>query len=363
MASLDDAKALFSHDSSRMLDQVALYVEEFAASFEAGAGVAVPPATFSNAVLCGMGGSGIVGDLVLAAVDPTLPLAASVAKDYHVPRWIRNGSLVVAISYSGDTEETLNCALEAQEQGAFVIGISSGGGLARVCRGRRSLHVPLPSGRQPRAALSYLFGTTLGVAQALGWAKLQLDDAWKQRLRGLQQALGPSSPEPRNPAKQFARDLFDKVPVWYASSPLGPVALRGRAQLNENAKMQARHQVLPESSHNDLVAWAHLDRPANHFVGLLRQPDEPPEIRHRFDFLHSVLKRGRVSHREYVVGAPDRLGRILEALVFVDHVSLYAAALRGVDPGPIEVIGELKGVMARKGMAPQLAKRVGALPS
>lgn len=348
MDSLDAPKEYAAVDRSDMFGVLPGFVDDFFRSFEAAQKVPLrAPSGLANVVMAGMGGSGISANLTASLLGPEASVPLEIVNDYRLPGSVGPRSVVVAISYSGDTEETVSCAAQAQRQQAYLVGISSGGRLAEVCADAGAPHVRLMGGRQPRMALGHLWGSLLGVAAALRLAPVRADRRLEEEVRPFAQAFLPAAPEKGNPAKQFARDLYRRSPVWYAAAPLGPVALRGRCQLNENAKMAARHQVLPEASHNDLVPWSQIHDADGHFVGLLRQADEPPQIRTRFEFLHSVLKRQKVTHREYVVRGSTPLARMLDGLMFVDYVSAYAALLRGVDPSPIDVIRDLKARLAR----------------
>lgn len=347
MTSLDEPASMAKVDRSGMLATAGGLLDDFLAAFRAArTNRYEAPANLGHLVVSGMGGSGISGTLAQSLLAATSRLPVTVVKDYHLPTFVGPATLLVAVSYSGDTEETLSCVAEAQSRRTSVVAICSGGKLAGLPRGPRFKLLKVPSGRQPRAALGHLLGSLLGLAASLQLAPLEPDARLEREVREAKDRVRPESPEATNPAKQFARDLHRAFPYWYGSGVLAPVALRGRCQLNENAKMLARNEELPEGNHNELVPWSQVEDPQRYFVGLLRQADEPPKVRSRFDFLHSVLKRRKVPHREYVVHATTPLGKVLQGILFVDHVSLYAAILRGVDPAPIEVIGELKARLA-----------------
>ncbi len=210
----------------------------------------------------------------------------------------------------------------------------------------------------PRAALPHLFGTLWGAFSALKFTTGRPDAAFARDLRAFHATVKPDIDEGRNLAKQFARDLHDKFPFWYASSPWSSVALRARAQLNENAKMLGRNDVLPEACHNEFVAWDNVPDGARYFVGFIRQPREPREIALRFEFLSEVLKRKGVQMREFRAPEMTPLGRLLSAFLFVDYVSVYAAVLRGVDPSPIPIINDLKQRLAEPRHETPIARRV-----
>lgn len=359
MVSLDDPKTWTRFDGHGMLKVLETYVDDFATAFRAASTLRLrPPKRMTHVVVTGMGGSGITGTLAQDLVRPEAPVPVATFKDYTLPAYVGKETVVIAVSYSGQTEETLSCAEEALRRGAYVVGISSGGRLKELTSTGNAFHVPVPPGRQPRVALPHLLGALTGTLHALGVAKLEFDPPAANAAKAAQATLLPQSPEAQNPAKQFARALHDKFPVWYTSYPLAAVGLRGRCQLNENAKKIARNDVLPEGNHNDLVSWSQMQRPEKYFVGLLRQPDEAPPIRTRFEFFEAILKRKKVTHLSYVVRSPTRLGRVLEGLIFVDYVSVYTAFMRGTDPTPVEIIDELKQLLAKNGKPPVVERRV-----
>jgi glucose/mannose-6-phosphate isomerase len=359
MKTLDDASRTKRLDSQGMLGVLDGYVDGFLQAYRAASHARLAaPAGLGNVLICGMGGSGIGGNLVAGLIRPECPVPLTILKDYQVPGAVGPKSLVIAVSYSGNTEETLTVALEARARGATLVGVSSGGQLMKLAKERGSAYLPVEAGFAPRAALPHLFGTLLGAANALRLATLAPDAGLASHLRRVHAGLKPDVPERSNPAKQWARELHVRLPVWYGAGPLAPVALRARCQLNENAKMISRNDELPEANHNELVAWNSVKRGGGYFVGLLRQPDEPKEIARRFEFVETVLARRKVPRRTFTATAPTPLGRVLETLLFVDYVSVYAAFLRGVDPTPVDVIGALKDVLGKSGRAPEIRKRL-----
>lgn len=359
MKDLDDVVRMRKIDAQAMLTTLDGYVDGFLDAYRAASNARVAaPASLGNVLICGMGGSGIGGNLVAGLVRPECPVPITILKDYAVPGAVGPKTLVLAVSYSGNTEETLNAALEAKARGATIVGISSGGQLMKLTKERGSTHLPVKGGFMPRVALPHLFGTLLGAANALRLTTLAPDARLESHLRAFHGTLRPHVPERANPAKRWARLMHRSLPVWYGAGPLASVALRARCQLNENAKMVARNDEIPEANHNELVAWNAVERGGDYFVGLLRQTDEPREIASRFDFVASVLSRRKVPHEALTLEAPTPLGRVLEGLLFVDYVSVYAALLRDVDPSPVDVIGDLKDLLGKSGRAPEIRKRL-----
>jgi glucose/mannose-6-phosphate isomerase len=332
---------------ARLGDQVA---EGWAAAWEAAAGVADmrPSGGWDGVVVCGMGGSAIGADVIHVAL-PHLRLPYEGARCYEPPSWITPRTLVVAVSYSGGTEETLSCVNAACQIGNRPVCIAGGGSLASQAAERGWLRVPLPVGLQPRAALGYLTTAVAAVLARAGLAS-QMDQQVKEAaalLRELAAEFSPAVPEPQNAAKVLARRLHGRLAVVYGYGVTAPAARRWKTQLNENAKMPAAFGELPELDHNEIVGWEGdpglLQR--LHVVAL----DDPlgdERIRRR---LAPTLARARERAAGVdVVSArgTSPLARCLSAAYVGDWVSLYSALLSGVDPTPVAAIEQLKHALA-----------------
>lgn len=358
MPAWDDPKTVAANDPGRMLAALDGYVDDFLTSWKAGSrGPLKIPSPLRNVVISGLGGSGIVGSLAAELVRDSCAVPIVIVKDYDLPAFAGKDTLVICVSYSGNTEETLDVALQAKGKGCTLITISSGGRLQRV-HGAHEQHISVPADRQPRAALPLMLGSLLGVLSGLKLTKHRLEPASERHVRSFHEGVKLSTSEQTNRAKRTARALVEKYPSWYAARPLVGVALRARHQINENSKMLARNDEVPECNHNDLVPWGETRDGARHWVGILRTASDPPQIARRLDFFIDLLERQRVTHEEFVADAPGVVGQVLQALVYVDYVSVYAALLRGVDPTPVPIIGQLKDLLAKHGRAPQLAKQI-----
>lgn len=345
---LDDPVVRKVRDPQDMLDLVLGLPDQVLAGWEAGKEAELPPhpSPPSAVAVLGMGGSGIGGDLLrtLLAGEGRIPVV--VVKDYKVPRWIGPGTLAFAVSYSGNTEETLAAYQMARDQGASPVAITSGGKLAEMAQRDGVPLVRIPPGFPPRAALGYLFFPMLAVLHRLGALK-NLEEGVRECvevLRSLGDRLGPSAPVDRNPAKQLATRLLGRIPVVYAAtSLLEPAALRWKCQFNENSKVLALWNVFPELNHNETVGWGVEEELAQIFqVVLLRDREEEPRIAQRVAItVDLALHRARGLHEVWTEGY-GKLARLFSAILFGDLTSVYLAYLRGVDPTPVPVIEELK---------------------
>ncbi|MCX8176293.1 MAG: bifunctional phosphoglucose/phosphomannose isomerase [Candidatus Bathyarchaeota archaeon] len=307
---------------------------------------------FLNVVFLGMGGSSIGGSLLKdwCYEDALLPI--EVCRDSIVPGYLSSKTLVFAISYSGNTQETLHSFSLALKKGCTIIGLSSGGLLEEYCLRFNVKHVKVPSGFQPRLALPYLF-----IPPALILEKLELVRGFKNELmealsilRSLGEDLKPSTPLNHNEAKILALNLKDKLPVIYGFRWLNSVAYRWKTQINENSKVFCKYDVLPELNHNEVVGWENIKPPLLNFLSiiLLRDRDEPLEIKVRIEILKEILKEKTEKIFEVYGKGKSKLSKMLSTIYTGDYVSFYLAIINRVNPTPVKTINMLKRALEEK---------------
>ena len=304
-----------------------------------------PLAANRRVIVVGMGGSGIAGAILAAwlAVERGTPVMP--VHDSRLPAWVGEGDLVVAVSYSGNTLETLAATREAMRRGCELVGISSGGTLRDLCSGRGLPFVPVPPGMMPRSAFGYVFGGLAGLFDANEIAPEVRTAAKALRDRGAK--LAPKVPDAKNPAKKLAAKVKGRTPIIYGTPTYGPVARRWQTEFNENAKVLAWSSVVPEADHNELVGWAE-DPAARRFAPiLLRDPGESDFDRAMLDATRELIKP-KVKVEEVRAEGPTLLARMLTTLQLGDWTSFYLAILRRVDPTPVAVIGKLKARLAKR---------------
>ncbi len=299
--------------------------------------------------VAGMGGSAIGGDLVSNVYDVSLPSAMVTVRNYHLPHWLDSRSLVFAVSYSGNTEETLACLDEALERGCRTVCICSGGRLAAVAEERGLPLVKVPAGLQPRAALGYLSVPIAACLEHLGLVESVEADLQEAAalLRKLVLRLGPDVPAAENTAKQTALALAGSVPVIYGCELTAVAARRWKCQINENAKMLAFANEFPELDHNELVGWenppAALEMAR---VVYLEDAGVHPQNQRRMDITADTLEAAGVQVTRLATEGESRLARLMSSIIIGDYVSLYLSVLGGIDPSPVERIEELKRRLA-----------------
>jgi glucose/mannose-6-phosphate isomerase len=312
-----------------------------------------PPDEVTEVAFCGMGGSAIAADLVVGAYAERLRMPIGVVRDYTLPGWIGERTLVILSSYSGDTEETLTCASQALERNSLCVAITSGGKLGSFYAGEGVPVVPLAPGLQPRAALLWMLVPTLILLERTGvlpQVGSDLEEA-RETVAAAVAALGPEVPESENPAKQLGRALQGGVPLLWGAELSAPVAVRWRSQISENAKLPALSSALPELDHNELVGFAGTpaDLATLLRLVLLRDPRQHRQVERRFDLTRELVEPH--VDRVFSITAEGRapLARMLDLVMLGDYASLYLALLRGVDPGPVEAIERLKARLAETG--------------
>lgn len=343
-----------------MFQAMATYVKDYKDAYAAARGQALPaPTQVDQVVLTGMGGSGIGASLAEALLQPAAPKPIFVVKDYRLPAWVSARTFVVATSYSGNTEETLSCVADARERGALVAGITSGGHLASYLRKNGLTSFDVPTGRQPRAALPLLFGALGGFLDGVGLGKLTLDPLDENILQNVHVQLQPKLSGTEDRALRLAEHLRNAQPTIVGQGHLWPVAQRWKTQLNENSKIFARAEPLPEMNHNDLVPWSQTPKQPVDALLLLRRNKEPKEVATRFDFLTEVAQKERVPVETIRAASRTPVGQCLEHLLYADYTSVYTAILRHVDPTPVPVIAELKQRLETYGLARDVRARLG----
>jgi len=346
LAALDDPEALAAIDRSGMLEMVARTGSQLRRGFELGrSGAALPSAEgLGSIVVCGMGGSGVSGDVLRVLFAGRLPVPILVEKGYVLPASCHDRALVFAVSFSGNTEETLSAYGEGVARSCRMVAVSAGGELAAFAAADGVPHVRLPDDvAMPRAALGYLAGALIGCLEAIGMVEASAEvDSAARLLDELAPSLGPARPAEENEAKLIAAWLGARTPlVWGSEGLAQAAALRWKCQLNENAKMPAFHDVLPELDHNEVEGWSARSGEAFAAV-VLRHAGEDPRIQARVDATLSAVAPSGLEARQVHARGSSPAERLFSLIVLGDFASVYAALLRGIDPTPVPILTGLK---------------------
>jgi glucose/mannose-6-phosphate isomerase len=342
-------------DSLHFLDAVVGLPEQLAAAHEAAGRIDTahfaPLGSVDNIICMGMGGSGIAGDVFATALNDELPVPAVVLKQYRVPAFVGPRTLAFALSYSGDTEETVSMARAAARCGARLVCVSSGGALEALATEYGGLHVRCPGGYLPRAAIGALVAPLFVAAFRSGLAPgahAQLVMAQAQ-LAHRREKCRPEVEAPANPARELARRIDRTIPLVYGGGALGAVAAyRWKCDFNENAKAPAFSAAHPELGHNEICGWGQHGDVTRQLITLveLRHGFEHERLDARFDAVRSAIEE--TLHQVLLVEAEGegRLAQLLDLMYLGDFVSCYLALDNDVDPGPIDAIFQLKQRLA-----------------
>jgi glucose/mannose-6-phosphate isomerase len=303
-----------------------------------------------NIVILGMGGSAIGGDLVKSLVAAEAKIPIIVHRDYALPAYVNERTLLIGSSYSGNTEETLSGFELALKTGAKKLAITSGGKLQKMAE---TQHIPvfkIEYKSQPRAALGFSFIPILGVLQKLGFIRDKSADVAETVavLEGLVTELDETSTVKVNPAKQLAQRLYGRLPVIYGAGITAEAAHRWKTQINENSKAWGFYEVFPELNHNATVGFPLPKEIASKIrVVLLRSPTFNQRIKLRYDITCELLKQAGVAYEFVDSEGKSPLAQMVSLVSIGDWVSYYLAILYGVDPSPVKVISYLKDRLAK----------------
>jgi glucose/mannose-6-phosphate isomerase len=304
--------------------------------------------SIENIVFSGMGGSALAA--LLAQTWPGFHVPFEISRGYTLPGYVSSKTLVIASSYSGNTEETIAALETAEAAGAHVIVISSGGALKDKANAAGHPWIELPKASQPRFATLYSFKAFVTVLEQLGFVRATEAEKSIHETAGFLKSQieqwKPTTPTHDNPAKKLALDLIGLSPVVYAGPLLAPAAYKWKISFNENAKNVAWWNEYPEFNHNEFLGWAShpVDKP--YAVVDLRSNLEHERVQKRFGLSAKLLSGRRPAPHSVEAQGDTLLEQLLYTVVFGDFVSLYMALLNGLNPSPVELIEKFKRELA-----------------
>ncbi|MCK4274866.1 MAG: bifunctional phosphoglucose/phosphomannose isomerase [Dehalococcoidales bacterium] len=349
---LDDVKVYQQNDPEGMLARIKELPMQCQQAWQAAMSFKLPAdyADVDRVVVLGMGGSAIGGDLVRSLVQSESRIPVIVHREYGLPAFVDEKTLVIASSYSGNTEETLSGFESALKTKAKKLAMTTGGKLQELAEANNIPVFKIEYKAQPRAALGFSFLPTLGVLQKLGFLKDKSADVAEtvQVLEKLSARLGENSPLTGNPAKQLAQRLYGCLPVIYGAGIAAEAAHRWKTQINENGKAWAFFEVFPELNHNATVGYPFPPEIAQKIrVILLRSPLFNERVKLRYEVTCELLKRAGVAYEFVDSEGKSALSQMMSLVMMGDFTSYYLAILYGVDPSPVEVISYLKDRLAK----------------
>ncbi|MCM8760719.1 MAG: bifunctional phosphoglucose/phosphomannose isomerase [Candidatus Omnitrophica bacterium] len=353
--SLDNPAVIKRYDHSGMINVIASFPEQCHDAIHIGLKAGIErsflKSSYNNIVCTGLGGSAVGADIARSYIAAKARIPLFVNRDYTLPAFVSEKTLVVASSYSGNTEETLSAYKDAKRKGARVVAITSGGVLKKMAESDGFPVIVIPGGMQPRCAVGYSLFTLLGILSKLGIIKenpAETAEAIEVMRRLRDKILGPTVKGVSNVAKTIAGRIHGKFPVIYGSQVhLDAVVIRWRGQFAENAKTLASTHVFPEMCHNEIAGWQNPSFLSKVFaVIILRDTGEPMRLSRQIDLTKSILNRDGVSVTDVWSSGRGVLARIFSLAYIGDFVSYYLAILNRCDPTPVEKIAYLKKITA-----------------
>jgi glucose/mannose-6-phosphate isomerase len=295
----------------------------------------------TNVLVCGLGGSGIGGNIVseLVALEATVPF--NVTKGYFIPAYVNEHSLVIISSYSGNTEETLQCFELALKKKAKIVCVSSGGKVAEIAKANNLDLILVPGGMPPRACIAYSLVQLIHILNFNGLTA-------KPNMGEIEDAIKLIDEEEQNirlEAAAVSAALVGRLPVIYATTYFEGIAIRFRQQLNENSKILCWHHVIPEMNHNELVGWREKNETIS--VILFRDKNEYERNNVRIEINKSVISKYTPHITEIWSKGKSMIEKALYFIHLGDWISVDLAEKRGYDATEINVINDLKSELSK----------------
>ena len=304
-------------------------------------------------IVAGMGGSAIGGELLKDWARDEVNVPIEVNREYLLPAYADEKTLVFIISYSGETEESLSVFLDALRRRCMIFCISSGGSLIEFSKKLHVSHLQIPSGMPPRAALPYLFSPLPLILAKIGLVSSVQSES-SEAIKTLEKVSYENSPEKavdENFSKRLALGVCGTMPIIYGFGFYRAVSQRFKQQFNENSKIPSKWDVFPELNHNEIVGWERADKLATCFSTVfIRDEDEPEETRLRIEITKELIQKNVAKIFEVWSLGESKLAKMLSTILIGDFTSVYLAVLRGVDPTPVRTISLLKDKMKQSGV-------------
>jgi glucose/mannose-6-phosphate isomerase len=294
---------------------------------------------FNSIIVSGLGGSAISGDLIANFLGIELKVPFIVNRNYQLPSFANNNTLLIVSSYSGNTEETISVFQEGLKKKCSIICVTTGGKIEQIALENRIPIVKVIPGFQPRYSLGLSFFSVLKILQELDIITSQ--EAIVKKIISLWKEKGQYFSSEQNKALEIASELIGFIPLIYsAADSTSAVGYRLKCQFNENSKLHSFHNVIPELNHNEIIGWeSFLERQFNAKLILIIDKSYHPQIKKRFEITSSLIAAEKI----YIESSENDFKlRIMDMVYLGDWISYYLALLRGFDPTEIENINILK---------------------
>lgn len=294
-----------------------------------------------NVLICGLGGSGIGGTVASQIVAKYAKYPIAINKDYKIPAFVNENTLVIICSYSGNTEESLEMLEQAQNKHTEIACITSGGHLAEIAKEKNYNHIIIPGGHPPRGAFGLAFPTLFTLLNHYSIVEKDFTNEFEQATNSIDKEEKNIIAE----AKDISEKLYKRIPIIYADANYEGVAVRFRQQINENSKMLCWHHVIPEMNHNELVGWRTKNEDLA--VVMFRNNDDYYRTQKRMEVNKAVFEKYTSTIIEIFSKGNSQLEKSLYLIHLGDWVSFFLSEKNGVDVVEVDVITHLKNELAK----------------
>jgi glucose/mannose-6-phosphate isomerase len=364
MSLLDEIGKIRTIDKSNMLSFCIEASKHYGEAASTAEKISLDYSKPANIVVAGMGGSAIGGELLKDWTRDQASIPIEVNREYSLPAYANENSLVLVASYSGETEESLSAFLDAVKRKCRLYCVSSGGTLLEFAEKLGVPYLRIPSGMPPRAALPYLFVPMLMTLEKLNLTS-SVSEGLKEAVKILEKVSDTNAPKTlaeNNFSKTLAANICGTVPVVYGFGIYRGVAQRFKQQFNENSKIPAKWEFFSELNHNEIVGWEEAGKLAKNFSTILiRDKAEPAEIRSRIETTKMLMQPVVSKTFEVWAQGKSALAKMLSTICIGDFASVYLAILRKIDPTPVKTIALLKEQMKRTGTKKKIIRELGKL--
>ncbi len=348
MFDLNDVAAIHAADPNQMRASIASLPEQLEAGWAAAAAVALPESLreVERVVIAAMGGSALAGVLAAALLAPECRLPIVIVRDNDLPAWASGANtLVVAVSYSGKTVETLAAFAQARQRGCALLAITGDGNLREVAQTVGAPVIPIHFESPRGAALGWSLGALLNVATRLGWSHdftAEVQEA-AAILRNWRADLDADSPVMKNLAKREAGQLMGRLVVIFGAGLFAEVTRRWKEQINETAKAWAAYEVLPDADHNSLAGVEWPDGFTSKVMALfLAGRADQPHYAQRVQLTQQAYMMAGCNTDIMAARGDSPLAQVLSLVLLGDFMSFYLALLYGAEPALVPAVAEFK---------------------
>ena len=326
----------YSFDKQDMKQVLEDFPNQLKAGLKAAEGIKLNK-EYKDIAILGMGGSALPGDLLKCFYNDK---AVHVIKDYHLPKYIGKDTLIFAISYSGNTQETISSYREAMKTGADIVAISSGGKIEQIASLNKDPYIKVPSGIQPRQAFGYLFFSMLGVLRQSNIVKID-DNVIDDMYKSLQNDMYAKK------SKELALKVHGKIPLIYSSNRMFIISEKWKISFNENSKIPAFYNIFPELNHNEMNGFDNLN--GEYYIILIKDDEDDPAVKKRMDIFKELIKEKNIEVIEVLIKGESKISKIFSGMYMSDWISYYVALLNETDPTPVKMVEDFKDKLKKAG--------------